>query len=261
VILSALVIVAAVLWTVFSLLLPLAPLADMAGIVLISLVAMYAILNEGLRKGLGFLAISTVIGLFFEVVGVSFGVPFGRYHYNQVEPLLFGLVPSRVVLLWFVITYTAKSLTDVLIGSGGSRWNVAATCFLDALIATSWDLVMDPVMVNLFQWWTWETPGFFLGVPVSNYAGWLLVSFVVCSVYRLCGSAPAQTATPIVVYFSLCWPLMLVCVYNSQYELLSGGIVALLISAVALLRYLPSGLQVEPDVKKSYLDSCRRHLM
>ena len=240
-ILSTLMISTTVLGTVFHLLLPLTPWPDIAGIVFIAVVVSYAILNEGPKNGLGFFAISAIIGLLSETTGVLFGLPFGRYHYNAIEPLLFNLVPLRVILLWFVVTYTAKSLTDILIGPDRTSKNIVAIVFLDATIATTWDILMDPVMVNLVGLWTWEPAGPFFGVPVSNYVGWILVSYTICLVYRLSGSLRARTATPITAYLSLIWPLIFISIYYSRYELIFGGIIAILIVVIALTRQFQLG--------------------
>ena len=42
---------------------------------------------------------------------------------------------------------------------------------------TSWDLVVDPVRVQSGQW-VWEARGQYFGVPLQNYLGWWLTTFV-----------------------------------------------------------------------------------
>ena len=48
---------------------------------------------------------------------------------------------------------------------------------LTAVVATAVDLVLDPAAVNL-GFWQWREPGFFYGVPIVNFMGWLLSCFV-----------------------------------------------------------------------------------
>jgi bisanhydrobacterioruberin hydratase len=44
---------------------------------------------------------------------------------------------------------------------------------LTALSAVAIDLVLDPAAVNLGLW-GWENPGFYYGVPLINFFGWLV---------------------------------------------------------------------------------------
>jgi hypothetical protein len=43
------------------------------------------------------------------------------------------------------------------------------------LAFTAWDLFLDPQMVA-WNFWHWEIPGQYFGIPWSNYLGWVLVS-------------------------------------------------------------------------------------
>jgi putative membrane protein len=40
---------------------------------------------------------------------------------------------------------------------------------------TAWDLFLDPQM-TAERYWQWERPGHYRGIPLSNYAGWLVTS-------------------------------------------------------------------------------------
>ena len=42
---------------------------------------------------------------------------------------------------------------------------------------TAWDLVMDPMMVAGGHW-VWEVEGAYFGVPLQNFWGWWLTTFV-----------------------------------------------------------------------------------
>ena len=42
---------------------------------------------------------------------------------------------------------------------------------------TAWDLAMDPMMVAGGHW-VWEQPGAYFGIPLQNYWGWWLTTFV-----------------------------------------------------------------------------------
>ena len=99
-------------------------------------------------------------GLLVEAVGVRTGVPFGTYSYTgDLGPELFG-VPVVVPLAWTMMAWPA------LVGG---------------VALAAWDLFLDPQMVDA-RHWTWMHPQPALplvpGVPLTNYAGWLLVAVV-----------------------------------------------------------------------------------
>jgi putative membrane protein len=46
-------------------------------------------------------------------------------------------------------------------------------------------VVVDPILSgSAFRAWIWERGGPYFGVPVQNYVGWLLTTFVVYALYR-----------------------------------------------------------------------------
>jgi len=55
---------------------------------------------------------------------------------------------------------------------------MAALALVAAMIMTAWDTVMDPGMSAAGNW-VWEQGGAYFGVPLRNYAGWLLTTLLV----------------------------------------------------------------------------------
>jgi len=237
--LSAIAIASVLLWLLFSIL-RMIPLANAVGMFFVVIMLLYAISNEGITKGIFFFIIAATFGLFFEIIGVLFGVPFGKYRYNPIEPLLFGLVPISVILMWFVVTYTARAVTEIIIPKNVTPNKIhilLVLAFLDALIATSWDIIMDPVMVNVIGMWTWEEQGIYFGIPLSNYIGWVLVSYLMCLVYRLFGNTNHKpTLTPIVTYFWLCSSMITIAACNAHLEYTYIG--APIMTAIMLITIL-----------------------
>ena len=43
---------------------------------------------------------------------------------------------------------------------------------------TQWDVVMDPPEATISRAWIWHDGGAHFGVPLSNYLGWLLTSWL-----------------------------------------------------------------------------------
>lgn len=43
---------------------------------------------------------------------------------------------------------------------------------------------MDPTYSTVMRSWLWEEGGEYFGVPLQNYAGWLLTTFTIYLIYR-----------------------------------------------------------------------------
>ena len=56
---------------------------------------------------------------------------------------------------------------------------------------TAWDLVMDPVMVR-GEHWIWEVDGAYFGIPLQNFWGWWLTTFVTFLFFLLFNGALPQ---------------------------------------------------------------------
>jgi putative membrane protein len=118
-------------------------------------------------------------GLVAESVGVHTGFPFGDYAYaGTLGPEILG-VPVLVPLAWTMMAWPAALVARRLVGPRGRTLRV----LVGAWALTAWDVFLDPQMVGEGHW-TWADPHPALpgveGIPLTNFAGWLLVSAVVC---------------------------------------------------------------------------------
>ncbi len=124
-----------------------------------------------------------------ELLGSKTGFPFGNYHYTHLlQPQLAG-VPLLIPLAWLMMLPPAWAIAAIILekpikhkGHEGtqSKTFLSALKFslLSALALTAWDLFLDPQMVG-WGFWVWETPGLYFGIPLSNYFGWILTSFLI----------------------------------------------------------------------------------
>ena len=149
----------------------------------------HAIYTLGLRHALTFLAITALVSLAFEAVGVATGAVYGPYHYtDRLGPQLFD-VPLVVPLSWFMVIYPSYALANVLadgrvVSAPKPRLGrLVGLAALSALIMTAWDLVLDPQMVRDGHW-VWHVEGAYFGIPVQNYVGWLATTLTVYLAYR-----------------------------------------------------------------------------
>lgn len=188
-----------VLWVLYSLLmgysvirpllrLPFIPvLLILATLTLFGFSVGHAMWTLGSRQALLFLGLTFGISLLFESIGVLTGRVYGPYHYtDRLGVKVFGLVPLLIPIAWFMMVYPSHVLVERLAGAGGGA-RLARTAWLaglSALAMTAWDLVMDPIMVSSGHW-VWEAKGAYFGIPVRNYAGWLVTTFCIYLLYRL----------------------------------------------------------------------------
>ncbi len=151
----------------------------------------------GLRAAATTLAVAGGLGLAAEAVGTRTGLPFGRYRYaGTLGPQVLG-VPVVVPLAWTMLAHPAVRLGRHLARDLPGARREVATVSAAAWTLASWDLFLDPQMTAAGHW-AFGTPRPHLpgvpGIPLSNYAGWLLTSAVMCAaLHRV---LPAERATP-----------------------------------------------------------------
>lgn len=129
-----------------------------------ALVALVAHLGAR-RAAVSVLAVSA-FAYAVESVGVLTGFPYGPFSYGDaLGPKLFGIVPFLLPVTYVPLVIGAVS------ASRGPR--LLAHIFLSALLLTLIDGVLDPGATAL-GFWSWSEGGPYYGVPLSNFAGWLL---------------------------------------------------------------------------------------
>lgn len=177
------------------------------------LLAAAALVHAGASRGPAAAVLLLVVagggGLVAEAVGVRTGLPFGGYDYTgTLGPELLG-VPALVPLAWVMMAWPALLVARVLVPGPGPARGLGRVV-VGAWALTAWDVFLDPQMVDAGHW-TWDDPTPALpgveGIPLSNFAGWLVVSLVLLAVLdRLLptGSAApaglAEDAVPVAVY-------------------------------------------------------------
>ena len=107
-----------------------------------------------------------------EFVGVTTGWPYGAFAYTaDLGPTIGGVVPLALPLLYLPLVLDSYLLGLALLGRrAGSRLARIATGVAALLLV---DLTLDPGAVAV-GFWAYDAGGLYYGVPLSNYAGWLL---------------------------------------------------------------------------------------
>jgi putative membrane protein len=142
----------------------------------------------GFRGFLAFTSCCLITGTIFESLSLRTGFPFGRYVFTSVMgPEVLGL-PFLLVLAYLGVGYSSWIIA-CLIFQTSSESPRSARLFLRpalaAIVMTCWDVAMDPDWATLDRAWIWRNGGPWFGVPVSNYAGWLITTFTFYLLFSL----------------------------------------------------------------------------
>ena len=173
-------------------LVPQGPARDRLTVLIVVCFAVASLTHALVWRGVGFavalFATTALGGLAIEVIGVSTGLPFGEYHYlDSLGAQLLG-VPVVVALAWTMMAYPAYVISQV-IGGGPARAAIVGGWAL-----ASWDLFLDPQMVQAGHW-EWQTTGVALaGIPVTNYLAWFVVATVMMATLRALTAPEAAVA-------------------------------------------------------------------
>ena len=166
----------------------------------------------GWRRVLGFAGCVWPVAWLAEFSSTRIGIPFGLYHYTQLtrgRELFLADVPVMDSLSFTFLAYASFCLARVaLAGRTPSRpvTAVAAGALMMAL-----DIVIDPLAVRGDRWFLgnlfyYPEPGVYFGVPLSNFAGWVIVGTVGVGLYLILvhGRASGHRAWPgVALYYGV----------------------------------------------------------
>ena len=179
-----------------------------------------------------FILWGSFIGGLSEYVGTTTGFPFGAYAYTGwLGPKLLEHVPYFIPPSWFAMSIISLDLARRL---ATSRWG---RILLASLFMTLWDVSLDPAMSRAFPFWTYPDGGFFYGMPLSNWGGWLLVSLIIIAGYEYLSSGlnTSHRWAPWLYVLNCAFPLAISLLYG-LYGAVAIGLVATAIPLLLLWR-------------------------
>jgi len=135
----------------------------------------------GWRRTLLFGAIAWPVACLSELSSTRTGVPFGLYHYTgatQGQEVYIADAPLMDSLSFTFLAYAGFCVARGLLA--GRRPSRAAVALVAGLCAMALDVVIDPLAVRGDRWFLgrifyYAAGGSYFGVPLSNFAGWVLV--------------------------------------------------------------------------------------
>ncbi len=157
----------------------------------------HAAVHRGLRWAAVFVLVTAGTGLVAEAVGTATGIPFGDYSYaDSLGAKAFG-VPVVIPLAWSMMAYPC-----LLVGQALGRTQLRAG-LIGGWALASWDLFLDPQMVEAGHW-RWADVRVALpgapDIPISNYVGWLAVAVLMVGVLQLLPRRDADDRQPAALF-------------------------------------------------------------
>ena len=140
----------------------------------------------GLRQILVFASICLVVGNTLEILGIHTGFPFGHYEFLSVMGPQLLHVPILLGLAYIGMAYVSWTIARLIAGATGEQPSIPQSlgvCLLASFVMTAWDFAQDPVWSTLLHAWRWRDGGSWFGVPLSNFAGWLLTVFLIYAAF------------------------------------------------------------------------------
>jgi len=148
-----------------------------------------------------FLVIAALLGWFAEEMGSTRGWFFGSYAYTDVLGPRIGSVPVVIPLMWFGLCHVCFVLASLLLwrrpAPATSGWkSIALASLMTAMVITAFDLGADPYFVYVLKAWIMaEKDGDWFGETVRGFEGWMLVSFVIVTLFQ--AIAKPKLASPL----------------------------------------------------------------
>ncbi|WP_049983310.1 bisanhydrobacterioruberin hydratase [Halorubrum sp. BV1] len=126
------------------------------------------------RRALGWVGVLVAYTYAIEFVGVATGWPYGGFAYTVSLGPMLGGVPLALPVFFIPLVVNAYLLCLLLLGPRAEHGWLRLATVIAAVVAM--DVVLDPGAVAL-GFWDFGGGAFF-GVPLSNYAGWVLSATV-----------------------------------------------------------------------------------
>lgn len=154
--------------------------------------------HMGWRRTVAYLPVGYFLAWLSELSSIHLGFPYGDYYYipNTIDRELWVLgVPFMDSLSYVFLSYCSYNLAIFLLSP--VRFTVGSVFVLEtrairrsfrvwilgACLFVLLDIIIDPVALQGYRWFLgqiygYRHPGIYFGIPMSNFAGWLLVGVV-----------------------------------------------------------------------------------
>jgi uncharacterized membrane protein len=125
-----------------------------------------------------------LVSLIGELLGTTFGIPFGAYSYTALlGAKWFDRVPLLIPLSWFTMSWACWVIAR-------RRTAGLSAVILSTALLIAWDLLLDPAMSKVTSYWIWGQTGSYYGMPWINLLGWGVTGFLLFIILSKLAPAP-----------------------------------------------------------------------
>ncbi len=144
-------------------------------------------LNAGRGRGLALAVAIAGAAWALEAVGVTTGVPFGRYSYSAALGVWLGPVPAAIPFAWIASVTAAWGTARLLLPTR----RAALVAAVAAVLATGQDAVLETIATRVQGYWTWAPAAMpYYGVPWANFITWAVATGVLAAGIEILGHPP-----------------------------------------------------------------------
>ena len=136
-----------------------------------------------------------LVSLLSELMGTTYGVPFGAYSYTALlGTKWFDRVPLLIPLSWFTMSWACWVIAR-------QRSRGVQAVLLSAALLVAWDLLLDPAMSKVTSYWVWAERGTYYDMPLMNLVGWGVTGLVLFIIlHKIVPNPHARLSFALAVY-------------------------------------------------------------
>jgi len=183
------------------------------------------------QKALWAFLIVYSVSLSSELLGTTYGIPFGAYSYTTLlGPKWFDRVPLLIPLSWFTVSWAAWVIARQ------RATGLTAVCLATSLLV-AWDLLLDPAMSKVTSYWVWGEAGNYYGMPWTNLVGWGVTGLaLLLLIYKLAPGPRGCVRFSVWVYMvNFALPLGF-CLFNGYWIAVVAGLGSVAVAFLILGR-------------------------
>lgn len=156
------------------------------------LVLFHAAWTLAFYRGIFLVLLGSIVGYISEFYSLRYGYLLNFEYIYHSDGLFIGSVPLEIIAFWGIFIYLGYSVSNSFLywlkkkkpSLKKNFYLLPLLILADVIVIVSIDLFMDPLWVLLGNW-KWMTKGAYFGIPLGNFALWVIVVAATSGCYRI----------------------------------------------------------------------------